>query len=95
MKTLDVDHILPEEIGTMIDEGINIFYGRDFLKIGQRYRLKESFLSVLIMVLRSHGVKLHPQEKVPFECQFQIWKIILNNLTDNVDFPFESEEDYE
>ena len=56
------------------------------------YRFKESFLSVLLMVLRSHGVKLQPKEKVPMDCQVQLWGIIFNDLKENVIFYPREEE---
>ena len=93
MITKNLDDVLPDTVGQMLDEGINIFFGEGFLKIGERYRFKESFLSVLLMVLRSHGVKLQPKEKVPMDCQVQLWGIIFNELKENVIFyPREEEE---
>ena len=90
IKTLD--DVLPDTVGTMLDEGINIFFGEGFLQIGEQYSFKESFLSVLIMVLRSHGVQLQPKGKVPYECQVQLWKIIFNELKENVIFYPRKEE---
>ena len=86
MTIKNLDNVLPDTVGQMLDEGINIFFGKGFLKIGEIYRFKESFISVLLMVLRSHGVKLQPKEKVPMDCQVQLWGIIFNDLKENVIF---------
>ena len=80
----EVEDILPEDVCNLIDDCLIYLGLSDGFKNGDKFLLKYSFISVLNMILKSHGIRHNFQGKLPKECRNQIGRVILLNLEENI-----------
>lgn len=80
----EVEDVLPEDVCNLIDDCLIYLGISDGVEIGDKFQIRYSLVSVLNMVLRSHGVKPNHKGKLPLECRNQIGLILLKNIEDNI-----------
>ena len=80
----EVEDILPDDVCDLIDDCLIYLGLSDGIQIGDKFRIKYSLVSVLNMILRSHGVKPTHKGKLPKECRNQIGRVLLKNIEDNI-----------
>ena len=80
----EVEDILPEDVCNLIDDCLVYLGLSDGFKNGDRFLLKYSFISVLNMILKSHGIRQNFKGKLPKECRNQIGRVIQLNLEENI-----------